>query len=26
ETCQNRFNNFSRFRGAPFIPIPETSV
>ncbi|MDC4027942.1 phage BR0599 family protein, partial [Acinetobacter baumannii] len=24
--CQNRFNNFSRFRGAPFIPIPETSV
>lgn len=26
ETCQNRFSNFSRFRGAPFIPIPETSV
>ncbi|HGH3640651.1 TPA: DUF2163 domain-containing protein [Acinetobacter baumannii] len=26
ETCQNRFNNFARFRGAPFIPIPETSV
>lgn len=26
ETCQNRFNNFPRFRGAPFIPIPETSV
>ncbi|MEN8549739.1 DUF2163 domain-containing protein [Acinetobacter soli] len=26
ETCQNRFNNFSRFRGAPFIPVPETSV
>lgn len=26
ETCQNRFNNFARFRGAPFIPVPETSV
>jgi len=26
ESCQNRFNNFARFRGAPFIPIPETSV
>lgn len=26
ETCQSRFNNFARFRGAPFIPIPETSV
>lgn len=26
ETCQNRFNNFARFRGAPFVPIPETSV
>ncbi|AUT38046.1 DUF2163 domain-containing protein [Acinetobacter baumannii] len=26
ETCQNRFDNFARFRGAPFIPIPETSV
>lgn len=26
ETCQNRLNNFARFRGAPFIPIPETSV
>lgn len=26
ETCQSRFNNFSRFRGAPFIPVPETSV
>lgn len=26
ETCQNRFNNFSRFRGAPFIPVPETAV
>ena len=26
ETCQNRFNNFSRFRGAPYIPVPETAV
>lgn len=26
ETCRNRFNNFARFRGAPFIPVPETSV
>lgn len=26
ETCQNRFNNFSNFRGAPFIPVPETAV
>lgn len=26
ETCQNRFNNFTRFRGAPFIPVPETAV
>lgn len=26
ETCENRFNNFNRFRGAPFIPVPETSV
>lgn len=26
ETCQNRFSNFSRFRGAPFIPVPETAV
>ena len=26
ETCQNRFNNFARFRGAPFIPVPETAV
>lgn len=26
DTCTNRFNNRSRFRGAPFIPVPETSV
>ncbi|MCH7338185.1 hypothetical protein ACI8B_210217 [Acinetobacter proteolyticus] len=26
ETCQNRFNNRARFRGAPFVPVPETSV
>lgn len=26
ETCLNRFNNFSRFRGEPFIPVPETAV
>lgn len=26
ETCQNRFKNFTRFRGAPFIPVPETAV
>ena len=26
ETCDNRFNNRSRFRGAPFIPVPETAV
>lgn len=26
ETCQSRFNNFSQFRGAPFIPVPETAV
>lgn len=26
ETCQNRFNNFARFRGEPFIPVPETAV
>lgn len=26
ETCDNRFNNFARFRGAPFIPVPETAV
>ncbi|MGU3311829.1 DUF2163 domain-containing protein [Acinetobacter sp. M5A5_2a] len=26
ETCTNRFNNRARFRGAPFVPVPETSV
>ncbi|WP_336932389.1 DUF2163 domain-containing protein [Acinetobacter bereziniae] len=26
ETCDNRFNNRSRFAGKPFIPVPETSV
>ncbi|WP_436462743.1 DUF2163 domain-containing protein [Acinetobacter seifertii] len=26
ETCTNRFNNRSRFRGAPFVPVPETSI
>ena len=26
ETCDNRFNNRSRFRGVPFIPVPETAV
>ncbi|WP_343619627.1 DUF2163 domain-containing protein [Acinetobacter proteolyticus] len=26
ETCQNRFNNRARFRGAPYVPVPETSV
>ena len=26
ETCLNRFDNFARFRGAPFIPVPETAV
>lgn len=26
ETCDNRFNNRTRFRGAPFIPAPETAV
>ncbi|WP_289335572.1 DUF2163 domain-containing protein [Acinetobacter baumannii] len=26
ETCENRFNNRARFRGAPFVPIPETSI
>lgn len=25
-TCDNRFNNRARFRGAPFVPVPETSV
>lgn len=23
-TCQNKFNNVARFRGFPFIPVPET--
>lgn len=26
DTCTNRFNNRTRFRGAPFVPVPETSV
>lgn len=26
ETCTNRFNNRARFRGAPFVPVPETSI
>ncbi|EHU3263527.1 DUF2163 domain-containing protein [Acinetobacter baumannii] len=26
ETCINRFNNRARFRGSPFVPVPETSV
>lgn len=26
ETCQSRFNNKNRFRGSPFIPVPETAV
>ncbi|MFV5662263.1 DUF2163 domain-containing protein, partial [Acinetobacter pittii] len=26
DTCTNRFNNRSRFRGAPFVPVPETSI
>lgn len=26
ETCDNRFENRDRFRGAPFIPVPETAV
>ncbi|WP_289345235.1 DUF2163 domain-containing protein [Acinetobacter baumannii] len=26
DTCDNRFNNRARFRGAPYVPIPETSV
>ncbi|MCH4247585.1 MAG: DUF2163 domain-containing protein [Acinetobacter populi] len=26
ETCDNRFNNLNRFRGEPFIPVPETAV
>lgn len=23
-TCQNKFNNIARFRGYPFVPVPET--
>lgn len=26
DTCENRFNNRARFRGAPFVPVPETSI
>lgn len=26
ETCENRFNNRARFRGQPYIPVPETAV
>ncbi|MDC5503119.1 DUF2163 domain-containing protein [Acinetobacter baumannii] len=26
ETCSNRFNNRARFRGSPYVPVPETSV
>ena len=26
ETCINRFSNKEHFRGAPFIPVPETAV
>lgn len=26
ETCNVRFNNLTNFRGAPFVPIPETAV
>ncbi|MFP5084623.1 DUF2163 domain-containing protein [Acinetobacter pittii] len=26
ETCTNRFNNRARFRGSPFVPVPETSI
>ena len=26
DTCLNRFNNISRFRGFPFVPVPETAV
>ncbi|MGV0960108.1 MAG: DUF2163 domain-containing protein [Limnohabitans sp.] len=25
-TCQSKFNNLSRFRGFPYIPIPETAT
>ncbi|WP_026470042.1 DUF2163 domain-containing protein [Alkanindiges illinoisensis] len=26
DTCTNRFNNLSNFRGFPFVPVPETAV
>lgn len=26
ETCDNRFNNLTNFRGFPFVPVPETAV
>lgn len=26
DTCTNRFNNRAKFRGAPFVPVPETSI
>lgn len=26
ETCSNRFNNRERFRGMPFVPVPETAI
>ncbi|MBP2544863.1 DUF2163 domain-containing protein [Acinetobacter guillouiae] len=26
ETCISRFNNKAKFRGAPFVPVPETAV
>lgn len=26
DTCQNRFDNISNFKGTPYVPIPETSV
>lgn len=25
-TCETRFNNLGRFKGTPFVPIPETSI
>lgn len=25
-TCQNRFDNLTKFRGFPFVPVPETAV
>ena len=26
DSCKNKFNNLIRFRGMPFIPVPETSI